>query len=197
MSRLPAKLPPPDFKMLKPMTELDGVISQMKKAKQDYKELEAASKELNVASHKLTTAYKVSHKIATKERMAIPPDVCKTPSPGGPVPIPYPNIAKSQKATDSKIKIVKKAEAAHQKATLKVSKILDKQVVMMKSKLASSSGDEAGQLKGIISSSKKGKVAMKAMTTKVKVEGKSFQSHINTTRNFVEKQIKSIEKKKK
>ena len=23
------------------------------------------------------------------------PDVCKTPSPGGPIPIPYPNIAKS------------------------------------------------------------------------------------------------------
>ena len=23
------------------------------------------------------------------------PDVCKTPSPAGPVPIPYPNIAKS------------------------------------------------------------------------------------------------------
>ena len=28
------------------------------------------------------------------------PDVCKTPSPGGPVPIPYPNIAMSDSRCD-------------------------------------------------------------------------------------------------
>ena len=28
------------------------------------------------------------------------PDVCKTPSPGGPIPIPYPNTAKSSDTAD-------------------------------------------------------------------------------------------------
>lgn len=37
----------------------------------------------------------LSHKGAMGIAAATVPDVCKTPSPGGPVPIPYPNIAKS------------------------------------------------------------------------------------------------------
>ena len=36
----------------------------------------------------------VVHKSSNGVTIAFP-DVCKTPSPGGPVPIPYPNIAKS------------------------------------------------------------------------------------------------------
>jgi hypothetical protein len=36
---------------------------------------------------------KLSHKAANGIAAATVPDVCKTPSPGGPVPIPYPNIA--------------------------------------------------------------------------------------------------------
>src|SRR5262245_65865412 len=35
------------------------------------------------------------HKQSGGISMATVPDVCKTPSPGGPVPIPYPNIALS------------------------------------------------------------------------------------------------------
>ncbi len=37
-----------------------------------------------------TVVHKKSNGVATAF-----PDVCKTPSPGGPVPIPYPNIAMS------------------------------------------------------------------------------------------------------
>ncbi len=37
----------------------------------------------------------LSHKGAMGIAAATVPDVCKTPSPAGPVPIPYPNIAKS------------------------------------------------------------------------------------------------------
>ena len=37
----------------------------------------------------------LSHKGANGIAAATIPDVCKTPSPGGPVPVPYPNIAKS------------------------------------------------------------------------------------------------------
>ncbi|RWJ19008.1 MAG: DUF4150 domain-containing protein, partial [Mesorhizobium sp.] len=32
--------------------------------------------------------------------MATIPDVCKTPSPGGPIPIPYPNIAQQSSLSD-------------------------------------------------------------------------------------------------
>lgn len=35
------------------------------------------------------------HKMSTGTSVATLPDVCKTPSPAGPVPIPYPNIAQS------------------------------------------------------------------------------------------------------
>ena len=33
------------------------------------------------------------------------PDVCKTPSPGGPIPIPYPNIAKSSDTSKGASKV--------------------------------------------------------------------------------------------
>ena len=33
------------------------------------------------------------------------PDVCKTPSPGGPVPTPYPNIGSSEDATKTPGKV--------------------------------------------------------------------------------------------
>ena len=33
------------------------------------------------------------------------PDVCKTPSPGGPIPIPYPNIAKSSDTSNGTKKV--------------------------------------------------------------------------------------------
>ena len=40
-------------------------------------------------------ALMISHKMANGIAAATVPDVCKTPSPGGPVPVPYPNIAQS------------------------------------------------------------------------------------------------------
>ena len=33
--------------------------------------------------------------VSSEETLEFSPDVCKTPSPAGPIPIPYPNIAKS------------------------------------------------------------------------------------------------------
>ena len=41
------------------------------------------------------TSLSLVHKFSTGITTATIPDVCKTPSPGGPVPIPYPNIANS------------------------------------------------------------------------------------------------------
>lgn len=64
------------------------------------------------------------------------PDVCKTPRPGGPVPIPYPNIGKSSD-TSKGPKSVK----------------TDRQLPMVKgAQYTRNMGDEAGTLKWIISS---------------------------------------------
>ena len=46
---------------------------------------------LTININNLTLCHKGSNGITT----ATIPDVCKTPTPGGPVPIPYPNIAMS------------------------------------------------------------------------------------------------------
>ena len=42
----------------------------------------------------------ISHKGSNGFSIATVPDVCKTPTPGGPVPMPYPNIARSGDLAD-------------------------------------------------------------------------------------------------
>lgn len=87
------------------------------------------------------------------------PDVCKTPTPGGPLPIPYPDIATNDGArTDVGAKKVKVSG----KSTVKGSK------------MSTTSGDEAGTAakKGVISSRQGGKVYHQAWAMDVKVEGK-------------------------
>ena len=87
------------------------------------------------------------------------PDVCKTPSPGGPVPIPYPNIGMLAQA----------------KKTAKKVKLCNKAAVTKKSKISMSSGDEAGVAKGVVSSKNMSTVTFKKGSSKVKVEGQSLQ----------------------
>src|SRR5262249_15137989 len=54
--------------------------------------------------------------------VAMAPDVCKTPTPGGPVPIPYPNIAMSRDLADgSKTVKVEGNPAALESSNLKMS----------------------------------------------------------------------------
>jgi Domain of unknown function (DUF4150) len=86
------------------------------------------------------------------------PDVCKTPSPGGPIPLPYPNIGKSSDAsggpstvtTDGKMPMVKGAT------------------------YSTSSGDEAGTAGGgVMSSSTKGACEFMMYSFDVKFEGKN------------------------
>ncbi len=85
------------------------------------------------------------------------PDVCKTPSPAGPIPIPYPNIGKSSDAsggpttvtTDGKMPMVKGA------------------------KYSMSSGDEAGTAGGVMSSKFKGACEFMMYAFDVKLEGKN------------------------
>ena len=86
------------------------------------------------------------------------PDVCKTPSPGGPIPIPYPNIAMSSDT------------AAGSKSV----KIDGNPVCLKDSNFKTSTGDEAGTAGGGVASSKtKGKAEFVNFSMDVKIEGKN------------------------
>ena len=98
----------------------------------------------------------VVHKGSSGMAMSFP-DVCKTPSPGGPVPIPYPNIAQSSDLA---------------KGTKKV-KVDGKSVMVKDSELSRSSGDEAGTLKGVVSNQNMGKAKAILYSFTVKMEGKN------------------------
>lgn len=99
----------------------------------------------------------VVHKKSNGVSIAFP-DVCKTPTPGGPVPIPYPNIAMS---TDTA------------KGTKKV-KCDGESTCVKDSNFKMSSGDEAGSAGGGVASSKiKGKAEFALFSFDVKFEGKN------------------------
>lgn len=85
------------------------------------------------------------------------PDVCKTPTPGGPVPIPYPNIGKSSDTSKGPKKVK-----------------TDKKMPMTKNaKYSMTSGDEAGSATGVISSKVKGEAEYMLYSFDVKFEGKN------------------------
>lgn len=85
------------------------------------------------------------------------PDVCKTPTPAGPVPIPYPNIAQSSDTADGS-------------STVKV----DGNPIMLKSSnFKMSTGDEAGSAMGVVSNKIKGKAIPVNASFDVKVDGKN------------------------
>jgi len=85
------------------------------------------------------------------------PDVCKTPTPGGPVPIPYPNIAKSSDTTKGA-------------STVKTD---GNPVCVKDSNFVVSTGDEPGSLLGVASNKVKGKAEFVNFSFDVKVEGKN------------------------
>lgn len=85
------------------------------------------------------------------------PDVCKTPSPAGPIPIPYPNVAKSSDTSDGSKDVT-----------------MDGNPIMLKgSVFSTSTGDEAGSAGGVASSTTKGKAEFALYSFDVKVEGKN------------------------
>jgi hypothetical protein len=87
-----------------------------------------------------------------------PIDVCKTPSPAGPVPIPYPNIGQCAQASKTCSKV----------------KICGSEAITAKSEIPMSNGDNAGVAGGMKSSSFMQKVSYGAgnEATKVKMKGK-------------------------
>ena len=63
------------------------------------------------------------------------PDVCKTPSPGGPIPIPYPNIAMGPMGTPAAYNVLMGMAPAHNLSTV----------------IPLSNGDNAGVATGVAS----------------------------------------------
>jgi uncharacterized protein DUF4150 len=85
------------------------------------------------------------------------PDVCKTPSPGGPVPIPYPNVGRSLDASGGPTTVT-----------------IDGKMPMVKgAKYAQSTGDEAGSAGGVMSGVTKGECEFMMYSFDVKIEGKN------------------------
>ena len=91
------------------------------------------------------------------------PDVCKTPSPAGPVPIPYPNIAMLTQAKGGTFS--------------KKVKIVGKKTATQTSEISMSSGDEAGVAGGVVSQKFKGPAQFKIGSSRVKAEGKGVAYH--------------------
>jgi uncharacterized Zn-binding protein involved in type VI secretion len=112
------------------------------------------------------------HKGSNGISTATIPDVCKTPSPGGPVPIPYPNI--SQSATLSNGSTTVKADGM--------------MIAIKGSEFALSNGDNAGVAGGIKSSTFMKESTWILYSFDVKIDGqnacrltdKKFQNHENT-----------------
>jgi len=85
------------------------------------------------------------------------PDVCKTPSPAGPIPIPYPNVAQSSDTADGSTTVT-----------------MDGNPIMLKSSnFMTSTGDEAGSAMGVASNKIKGKAYPKTYSFDVKAEGQN------------------------
>ncbi len=99
----------------------------------------------------------VVHKGSSGKAIAFP-DVCKTPTPGGPVPVPYPNIGMSSDTS---------------KGTKKV-KIQNQPSMVKGSNYSKSSGNEGGTAGGgVVSSKTKGKAEFIIYSFDVKFEGKN------------------------
>jgi hypothetical protein len=85
------------------------------------------------------------------------PDVCQTPTPGGPVPIPYPNVGKAGDTSSGPSSVT-----------------VDGSMPMVKgAKYRLTSGDEAGSAGGLISGSAKGEAEFLMYSFDVKLEGKN------------------------
>ncbi len=84
------------------------------------------------------------------------PDVCLTPTPAGPMPIPYPNVAMSSDTSDGTRDVHCDGES----------------VMVQGAAFSTSTGDEAGTQGGIISLGTKGKAKFILYSFDVRFEGK-------------------------
>jgi hypothetical protein len=124
-------------------------------------------------SHILVNKLGLTYKSTIGISMATLPDVCKTPSPGGPVPVPYPNYA-DQSTLANGTKTVKAKGG--------------KMIAIKGSEYSMSTGDEPGTVGGVKSSTFKKETAWITYSFDVKMDGKNacrhtdkkFHNHKNT-----------------
>jgi hypothetical protein len=115
----------------------------------------------------------VSHKGSNGFSIATVPDVCKTPTPGGPVPMPYPNVARSGDLADGTVTVT--ADGGNM-------------IAIKGSHYRMSTGDEPGTLGGLTSNTFKKETDWITYSFDVKLEGanacrltdKKFHNHKNT-----------------
>ena len=85
------------------------------------------------------------------------PDVCKTPSPGGPVPVPYANVGRS-------------ADVDRGSKTVKVQGV---STMLEGSVYRCSTGDEAGTAGGVVSGTTRGECEFVLYSFDVRIEGRA------------------------
>ncbi len=85
------------------------------------------------------------------------PDVCKTPTPAGPIPIPYPNIAMSSDTAQGATTVLSDGNPT----------------CVKDSNFMISTGDEAGSALGVVSNKIKGKAEFVNFSFDVFAEGKN------------------------
>lgn len=112
---------------------------------------------LTVGVNALKPALSVAHKGSNGISTAMAPDVCKTPSPGGPVPVPYPNIAMSSSLANGTTTVKTDGQSAAIKG----------------SEYSRSNGDEAGVAGGVKSSVNMKEAKWISYSFDVKFEGQN------------------------
>lgn len=123
-------------------------------------------------THILVNKLGLTYKSTIGISKATLPDVCKTPTPGGPVPVPYPNFAN---------------QSSLRKGT-KTVKAKNNMIAVKGSEYGMSFGDEAGTVGGVKSSTFKKETSWITYSFDVKMEGKNacrhtdkkFHNHKNT-----------------
>ncbi len=106
------------------------------------------------------------------------PDVCNTPTPGGPVPIPYPNIAQLSAAQDIADDLLLGPGSLN--------------AVLLDSTVAQSSGDEAGTLGGVSSGTIMGECKVTSASTTVLYGGKGIARFGDSTTQNNENAVGSL-----
>ncbi|MCP3168950.1 DUF4150 domain-containing protein [Myxococcus qinghaiensis] len=107
----------------------------------------------------------ILHKGDGNTHTSAAPDVCKVPTPGGPVPTPFVNSAQDSMLTKGSKSVT----------------IEGNPVALTSSELSTSMGDEPGTAGGLISSKFKGKMAWGSGSMDVKVEGKGVVRYLDVT----------------
>ncbi|NTX02657.1 PAAR-like domain-containing protein [Myxococcus sp. CA040A] len=107
----------------------------------------------------------IIHKGSGNTHTSAAPDVCKVPTPGGPVPTPFVNSAEDSMLTKGSKSVT----------------INGHPVALTDSELSVSLGDEPGTAGGLISSKFKGKMAWGSGSVDVKIEGKGVARYLDVT----------------